>query len=97
MGEVSQAMFLESLGLGNPLIVHLRVGRYDQGSVVPWLCQVTDSNALIRSSATGQVGIMANWCLALSEPSSMVPAIVTTGELKLGEEGACRRVSWLGE
>lgn len=29
--EVSQAMFLESLELGNPLSIHLRVGRYDRG------------------------------------------------------------------
>lgn len=31
-GEVSQAMFLESLRLGNPLVLHLRMSEYDQGS-----------------------------------------------------------------
>lgn len=39
-----------------------------------------------------QVGIVANGCLALSEPSSMGPAIIIMGELKPREEGAGPRV-----
>lgn len=38
----------------------------------------------------GQIGIVANWCLALSEPSSVVPVIIIMEELKPTEEGTCQ-------
>lgn len=43
----------------------------------------------------GQVGIVANWCLALGEPSSVVPAITVMEMLKPREEAAGLGVSKL--